>query len=308
MDRELIFRTLTFWLRPAFVLRVLNRFQVISGFDRSVALASSALTALIPLAIVIGAILPHHQADAAARWIIDRYGLTGAGAAAVRDVFTSGAGSVTDIGLLGLFFLAIAVLSFARGMQRLVEQTWELKPLSVRNTVGDLVWLVGLAVYLGLSGLLHRVFDHGRITIASNVVIMPLSAAFILWTGSILSARRIPLKDLLPFAILASLALAIYFTGAVVYLPHQFSAYANRYGVIGVVFAMISSLFCVMVVLTASAAVGREVRAELGRISRGERPSDDEVKREWDAIIAETRSRWESVREHFERRRGKDER
>ncbi len=35
-------RTLTFWLRPAFVLRVLARFQRVAGFDRSMALASSA--------------------------------------------------------------------------------------------------------------------------------------------------------------------------------------------------------------------------------------------------------------------------
>ena len=50
-DRERVLRTLTFWLRPAFALRVVHRFQTIAGFDRAVALASSALTALIPLAL-----------------------------------------------------------------------------------------------------------------------------------------------------------------------------------------------------------------------------------------------------------------
>jgi hypothetical protein len=52
VDRERVVRTLTFWLRPEFVLRVVNRFQKVAGFDRSVALASSALTATIPLAIL----------------------------------------------------------------------------------------------------------------------------------------------------------------------------------------------------------------------------------------------------------------
>ena len=50
-DRGRVFRSLTFWLRPAFVLRVINRFQKVAGFDRAIALASSALTALIPFAI-----------------------------------------------------------------------------------------------------------------------------------------------------------------------------------------------------------------------------------------------------------------
>src|SRR5437868_9471916 len=57
LDRERVFRTLTFWLRPAFALRVLHRFQRIAGFDRAVALASSALTAVIPLALVSSALL-----------------------------------------------------------------------------------------------------------------------------------------------------------------------------------------------------------------------------------------------------------
>ena len=44
--RERLVRTLTFWLRPAFALRVVNRFQKIVGFDRSIALASSACLAI----------------------------------------------------------------------------------------------------------------------------------------------------------------------------------------------------------------------------------------------------------------------
>jgi hypothetical protein len=51
VKRERAVRTLTFWLRPEFVLRVVNRFQKVAGFDRAVALASAALTATIPLTI-----------------------------------------------------------------------------------------------------------------------------------------------------------------------------------------------------------------------------------------------------------------
>ena len=37
VDRERVVRTLTFWLRPEFVLRVFNRFQKVAGFDRAIA-------------------------------------------------------------------------------------------------------------------------------------------------------------------------------------------------------------------------------------------------------------------------------
>ena len=56
VNRERAVRTLTFWLRPEFVLRVVNRFQKVAGFDRSIALASGALTATIPLTIVASAL------------------------------------------------------------------------------------------------------------------------------------------------------------------------------------------------------------------------------------------------------------
>ncbi|MGA8334295.1 MAG: hypothetical protein WB761_06115 [Solirubrobacteraceae bacterium] len=305
VDRERIVRTLTFWLRPAFVLRVLNRFQLIAGFDRAMALASSALTALVPLAVLAGAVLPHVQAEGVANWVIGRYALTGAGAEAVRDALAPSTATNTDVGLIGALLLVIAILSFARAMQRLFERTWELPPLSVRNTFNDLLWIAGLVAYLVISGVAHREIGTSRVQVGANLLLTPLTAIFLAWSGMVLSSRRIAAKAVVPFAIVASLALAVYFAGAAVYVPHLFSSYASRYGAIGAVFAMISALFGFMVALVASAALGREVVDELNRIRGGERPPDDEVRREWDALITEARSRWQTLREQIDRIRGK---
>ncbi len=305
VDRGRILRTLTFWLRPAFVLRVLTRFQLIAGFDRAMALASSALTALIPLAVLAGAVLPHVRAEGVAQWLINRYALTGGGAEAVRDTLTPSTATNTDIGLIGVLLLVVAILSFARAVQRLFERAWELPPLSVRNSLNDLLWIGGLIAYLALSGVAHREIGASRIQVGANLVITPLTAIFLAWSGRVLSAKRIALRSLVPFAIVASLALAVYFAGAAVYVPHLFSSYASRYGAIGAVFAMISALFGFMVALVAAAAVGREVVDELARISAGQRPPDDEVRREWDTFIHEARSRWQTVRDQSARIRRK---
>jgi uncharacterized BrkB/YihY/UPF0761 family membrane protein len=307
VDRERILRTLTFWLRPAFVLRVLNRFQLIAGFDRAMALASSALTALIPLAVLAGAVLPHVQAESVAQWLIDRYALTGGGAEAVRDSLAPSTATNTDIGLIGAVLLVIAILSFARAVQRLFERTWELPPLSVRNSFNDLLWLAGLVAYLVLSGVAHREIGTSRVQVGANLLLTPVTATFLAWSGRVLSAKRIKLRSLVPFAIVASLALAVYFAGAAVYVPHLFSSYASRYGAIGAVFAMISALFGFMVAVVASAALGREVFDELNRIRAGERPADDEVRREWDTFIREARSRWQTLREDIDRIRRRRE-
>ena len=202
----------------------------------------------------------------------------------------------------------IAVLSFSRAVQRLFEQTWELSPLSVRNTFNGLLWIGGLVVYMTVSGFIHGALGRSRLELAAALLAMPLSAVFLIWSGWVLSAKRIGRHDLLPFGIVGSAMLAVYSVGAAVYVPHLFSTYATRYGVIGAVFAMISALFAAMVALVGSAAVGREVHDELDRIRRGERPAVDEVQRQWQEVTAQARSRWETLRAQIEERRPRRDR
>ena len=275
-----------------------------AGFDRAIALASSALTATIPLTILISAATSGLGGRDTADRIVDRYDLTGDGAEAVRDIFSPAADASTTIGVVGFLFLMVAALSFTRAVQRLFEQTWELSPLSVRNTVNGLLWIGGLVIYLIISGAIHGEVDYGRLDLPAALLLAPFTAVFLVWSGRILSAKRIARQDLIPFGIVGSALLALYSVGAAVYVPSLFNTYAARYGVIGAVFAMISAFFCIMVVVVGSAAAGREVRDELDRIQRGETPAEDEVRRQWDQVTAEARSRWDTLRVWIQRRRG----
>ncbi len=305
MKRDRLVRTLTFWLRPEFILRVVNRFQKIAGFDRSIALASGALTALIPLSLLASAMATHLGGKNTADRIISRYELTGGGAEAVRDIFAPPTGTSTTLGIIGIFFLLVAVLSFTRAVQRLFELGWDLKPMSVRNSLNGLLWVAGLAAFMVLSGVIRGTLGHTKLEIAAAVFTAPLAAIFVAWTGQILTAKRISLRAFAPTALLAATLLAIYSIGATVYVPHLFSTYATRYGVIGAVFAMISALFCVMVVLVFSVAAGREINDELERIKRGETPAEDEVQRQWAEITAQAREQWEALTTRLDERRGR---
>ena len=296
-DREKLVRTLTFWLRPEFVLRVVNRFQKVAGFDRAVALASGALTATIPLAIIASAVATALGGKDAAKRIIDRYELTGGGAQAVEDLFAPPAGTSTTLSIIGFLFLIIAVLSFSRAVQRLFEQTWELDPLSVRNSLNGLLWIGGLSVYITVSGFLHAALGRSRFELTAALLTAPLSAVFLIWSGSVLSAKRIARRTLIPFGLIGAALLAAYSVGATVYVPYLFNTLATRYGVIGAVFAMISTLFVVMVIVVGAATAGREVTDELDRIRRGEARAEDEVRRQWNEVTAEARSRWSTLRE-----------
>jgi membrane protein len=73
--------------------------------------------------------------------------LTGGGADAVRDIVSPAADTSTSVGVIGTLLALVAVLSFTRAVQRLFEQTWELAPLSVRNTLNGLRWGLALAAF-----------------------------------------------------------------------------------------------------------------------------------------------------------------
>ncbi|MFE3903245.1 hypothetical protein ACFXPY_23765 [Streptomyces sp. NPDC059153] len=273
------------------------------GFDRSMALASSALTALVPLSILLGAVLSNFVHYNAAERIIRRYNLTGAGATAVNSLFSPAEATSASVGIFGVVFLTISVLSFARAAQRLFEQAWELKPLSVRNTRNGLWWILTLGGYVVVNTLLSALRGGGALDLAVSLCGVLVTAAFLVWSGRILSAKRISRPDLPPFGVTGAVLTAAYSVGATIYMPHLFNSSAERYGVVGAVFAMISALFAAMLVLVASAALGREVGDELSRIRQGHRPSDHEVRLQWDRVVEQTRSRWRTAREQVSHHR-----
>ncbi|MER6560163.1 hypothetical protein ABT300_20990 [Streptomyces sp. NPDC001027] len=303
LRRERLVRTLTFYIRPAFALRVIGRFQAVIGFDRSMALASSAFTALIPLTVLAGVVVGGMvQVDAAER-IISRYDLDGAGAEAVTYLFSPAQEADTGTGVLGVLFLILSVLSFARAAQRLVEQTWGLSPLSVRNSRNGLWWILSLGGYALVSGWLSAVLGGWAGGLPAAVCEAAVSAVFLVWSGRLLSAKRVPGVELIPFGITGAVLISLYSWAAPLYLPRLFNSYADRYGVVGAVFAMLSALFAAMLVIVVSAVLGREISEELARLRQGLRPSEHEVRRQWEEVLEQARSRWRTARGDAVRRR-----
>ena len=289
IDRERVLRTLTFWLRPDFVLRCLRRFQALEGFDRAVALASLAFTAIIPLGIVMSGVISDHDVGAQ---LVDRYGLEGKGATAVRDLFDRSDDLASGFSLFSAFLLLVTILSFSRALQRLFERAWDLEPLSLRNTKNGLMWVLGVVVYSTVTGFVRSAYDRGVMELLTVAALLALGLVFVVFTGITLSNRRLTRHQLMPAATLVVALGAIFAVGGDIYVPRLFNSYADRYGAVGAVFAMISWLFVLMIALVGAVAAGREVWAELEAIRRGDRPSHAQIEAEWASVrrrVAELR-------------------
>ena len=295
-------RALTFWLRPDFLVRCLRRFQTLEGFDRAIALASLTFSALIPLGIVVSGAVSDHSIG---QHLVERYGLEGNGAEAVKDLFDTGEELASSFSVFSFFLLLVTILSFSRAIQRLFERAWELPPLSVRNTKNGLIWMCGLVVYAVATGVVRANYNSGVLELLTGAVLGLLSVAFVVWSGVLLSNRRITRHQLLPAAILVAAVGGLLAIGGDIYVPRLFNSYASRYGAVGAVFALISWLFVLMVGLVAAVAVGREVSDELDAIGRGEKPSNEQIQAEWAQVRRQAHEARERVAEWRAARKAK---
>jgi hypothetical protein len=144
-----------------FVRDWLARFLELQGFDRAVALAGQAFTALVPLLIVYGAI----TSNASGRVFADQLISVPSASAAPRPRTcgrrsrlrpTSRAASAARGDLL-----VFSALSFTRALQRLYQLAWEQPSLGMRAAKWGLIWLVIAVVTMTMRPLvlggLHRV-------------------------------------------------------------------------------------------------------------------------------------------------------
>src|SRR4051794_41828994 len=129
------------------------------------------------MAIVASAIITTFGGKDLADRIIDRYELSGEGADAVRHVFSPTGGASAGVSVVGGLLLLIAVLSFTRALQRLFEQTWELEPLSLRNTLNGLRWVAGFVAYSAAVAAIHALLGR-RIELTAGLAVIPLSLVF----------------------------------------------------------------------------------------------------------------------------------
>lgn len=241
----------------------------ISAVDRALALASKLFVAVIPLSILVTAIGPSRGSFGDE--LVPRFGLTGLGASSTRTLFASGGEVRGAFSVIGLVIVLYSVRSFTRGLQRVYLDVWRLEPRQPDAVIRQLMWIVGFVLYITLL-IPVRSFERkhgvGELYAVSAIV---LGSAFWLWTPYILLGKRIALRRLLTTGGLTAIAVAVFSAGSAVFLPGIFTANAERYGLIGIAFGIVTWLFAYAGVLISSAIVAGvwERRRERGEGAAG---------------------------------------
>jgi uncharacterized BrkB/YihY/UPF0761 family membrane protein len=253
-------RRLRTWLESSFPGLCLRKMYDIDGRNRAITLAGQAFIALVPLLIVVASWNVRSNNEGLDDAIVDYFGLTGSTADAVHTLFSTPPSATSGITFFGFIILVFSVGSFARSMQRMYEAVWGLPKRGVRGTLDGLGGAVVLVIVFGSLAWIGSLFastDHNRL-IALPLQLLLAIPVWVLFIRLMLSRRRSVL-DVLPSAIVSSLAQVLLSWGTQVYVPHLIEVDAQRYGVIGVAFALVSWLVIVAYLLVGTAVVGQEL-------------------------------------------------
>ncbi|MFL6136963.1 MAG: YhjD/YihY/BrkB family envelope integrity protein [Frankiaceae bacterium] len=229
-----------------------RRLNALDFINRGLHSAAVLLLCLVPFLIVIQAL----AGRSAASGVIRRFGLDPAAARAVTEVFTSPSATRSAVTGLSWVFFALSGLSVAAAIQELYERTFGLESRGFKDTPRRVAWL---AVAIATCGavqwaqpVLHRVGG------ALLVALVALVGATLFWWFSmwLLLGGRMGWRTLLP----ASLATGVCWFGMTIVFRLTMSqtivSNYTTYGPIGVVFAIMSFLIAIGVVLIVGAIFG----------------------------------------------------
>jgi len=228
-----------------------NRLNALDFMNRAMLFAATLLLLAFPFLLVLAALSGRSAVGPVAR----RLGLNHQAAAAVGHLFTSSSATSHAVtGLAWLFFI-LSGLAVAGAIQGLYEQIFGLGSRGVKETHRRLIWLAFWVGWLFLTGV---VGPPMRAAGPAAFAIVGLIGFILFWwfTMWFLLGGRISWRRLLPPAVATGLfwlgmeaVFSVIFSGMV-------TSYDQKYGPVGVVFALMSFFIAIGVVIILGAVVG----------------------------------------------------
>ena len=179
----------------------------------------------------------------------------GAGAEATRTLFATDGQIQGAVSILGLVILFYSVFSFAKGLQRIYLDIWRLPAQQFDAVVRRAAWVLSFVLFTALLSPLRDFTDRNDLPISGLTIAFVFGAALWVWTPYLLLGRRLPWQRLLPTGLLTAGAVAVYSIGCQIFLPEIFTTNAERYGLIGIAFGIVSFLFGYAAVVVGTAIV-----------------------------------------------------
>lgn len=228
-----------------------NRLSEVDFINKGMLFAAVLLLCAFPFYIVVNSLAGHSAANGIAR----RLGLNQHAAADVSHVFAPASSTSAALSGLAYVFFILGGIAAAAAVTDLYQQVFQLKARGIKNLPQELAWL---AVVIGGSLVMGRVGPAVHAAVGPFVYVLGVGYFALFWwfTMWLLLAGRVRWRTLLP----AAIATAICWIGMEVVFALTFSSDIvsddNKYGPVGVVFALMSFFIAIGVVIIIGAVFG----------------------------------------------------
>jgi membrane protein len=247
------------------LVRIARTLVSVDARDRVLALAGQAFIALIPLVIVLATAFSSADGAAVGNFFVERFELEGAPATAMHALFSRPPEATSGIGVAAIVILLFSLNSYGRSVAKTFERTWGLPRAKgarrLLSLAGVFVLVANTVVLNMLSLLVRRSPPRDSLLLIG----LDLLLGAVMWLALIwlfLSGRR-ALETLVPAALCGAAVQLVASVAMSVYLPRFFAVSTQRYGVIGVSFALVSYMVVIGVVTVVVAIVGAELAREV---------------------------------------------
>lgn len=234
---------------------IITEWYRIEVVDRSMAIGAQALLAVLPMLVVLAAFLPHDAATTLYLEVSDLVGLKPSDSQPLGALMTGGEGS-ENAGWIGLLIALVSATSFARALQRMYARAfalpWEARRGKLRaSTIWLFTW-IGFLAFLAWWGHLS-----GDLPLVTGIVVsVVLELGFWWWSLHYLLLGDCSWSDLLPTALLATVAIAVVVRSSDLVMPVYARSMTGQYGAFGFILALATWMVAMAGVLVLTAAAG----------------------------------------------------
>jgi membrane protein len=232
------------WRWLGFALDVHRRFGELYGNQMASAVTLTAFLTLFPLVLVAIAVIGFFSvgSEDLPERIVENLGLTGRAADTVTDAVGTAEESRRLASVIGAAGLLWTGLGLAGAVAYAYNAVWQVQARGVKDRLVAVVWLVGMGVLVAATFAASSAIEWigGGVSVVIVVVGIALNTTLFLWTSFVLPHRRVPVRALLPAAVVGGVALEILKVVGTLVVPRLVADSSALYGTLGIVFAVLA--------------------------------------------------------------------
>jgi membrane protein len=249
-------------------------------------LAALGFSLLVPVLVTLAALVPLGSAESLPAGVASRLGLSPDAVRALQELFPTREAVRGASTVFGTVFALLSAYAWPTALQRGYEIAWGVPSRGWRGLWRPLVWLTAFvavgAVLIALPPA--QVLAEPWRTLLLLLLGAPLVFGWSWWTQHFLLRGAVSWRLLLPGAIAMTVGLLALRVTAGLFVSAAIIHNYERYGPLGIVFVLLSSLVAFSVVMLGGPLLGAALHehrvltgaAQTPVAARGERGADDE--------------------------------